>query len=100
MMAVRILPVVLAFLLLAAHFSRSGLPALSAVSLFFAGLVFVRRRWAARAIQILLLAGAAEWVRTTLFYVGVRKVRVSDAREHEYRSSVNAQIGEREQPFR
>jgi hypothetical protein len=73
MMAVRILPVVLAFLLLAAHFSRSGLPALSAVSLFFAGLVFVRRRWAARAIQILLLAGAAEWVRTTLFYVGVRK---------------------------
>jgi uncharacterized lipoprotein YajG len=28
------------------------------------------------------------------------EVRVSDAREHEYRSSVNAQIGEREQAFR
>ncbi len=29
-----------------------------------------------------------------------RHLRVSDAREHEYRSSVNAQIGEREQAFR
>ena len=73
MMAFRLLPVVLAFLLLAAHFSRAGLPGLAVGAFLLPGLLFVRRRWAAVGTQLLLVAGAAEWVRTTLFYVGVRK---------------------------
>jgi hypothetical protein len=71
--AFRLAPAILAFLVLAAHFSRAGLPGLSLCALLLPGLLFVRRPWAARAIQGLLLAGAAEWVRTILFTVGLRK---------------------------
>jgi hypothetical protein len=72
MTALRIAPPALAFLVLAAHFSRAGLPWLSLASLLLPGLLFVRRPWAARAVQALLLAGAVEWIRTILFYVGLR----------------------------
>ena len=73
MMFVRLLPVALAFLLLAAHFSRAGVPALSVAALLVLGLLFVRKRWAALVLQGLLLAGSVEWVRTISFYVGIRK---------------------------
>ena len=73
MTVVRLLPVALAFLLLAAHFSRAGVPALSVVALLVPVLLLVRRRWAALVLQALLLAGAAEWVRTIFVYVGIRK---------------------------
>ena len=72
-MFARLLPVALAFVVLAAHFSRAGSPALSAVSLLLTGLLLVRRPWAARATQALLLAGAAEWIRALLGYVAIRK---------------------------
>ena len=60
----RLLPVALSAVLLAAHFSRAGLSLGVALALGFPLLLFVRRPWAARTVQVLLLAGALEWTRT------------------------------------
>jgi hypothetical protein len=63
-----ILPVA-AFLLLAAHFYRSENLLLALVCLVAVFLVFVRRPWAAYAMQILLVLGAVEWLRSTVSLV-------------------------------
>ena len=72
MIFVQFLPVVLSFLMLAAHFLRAELPILSVVVLGFLLLLAVPRPWAARAGQIVLVLGAVEWVRTVVKLVGVR----------------------------
>lgn len=63
-MALRLFPAALAFLVLGAHFLRSGHLALVAAALAFVALLFVRRPWAARAVQGALVLGTLEWVRT------------------------------------
>lgn len=69
----RLLPVLLSFGLLAAHFSRADLLPLVIVSLAIPFLLFIRKAWVARTLQVLLLAGAAEWIRAMLGYIAVRK---------------------------
>lgn len=59
----RLLPVILAALFLAAHFLHGGNLVGVAVSLLFPCLLFFRTRWAVRAVQVILLLGAAEWMR-------------------------------------
>jgi len=59
-----LLPVALSLIVLAAHFMRAGNTLMVVVVLMVLGLLGVRRRWAARVIQLTLLLGAAEWVRT------------------------------------
>jgi hypothetical protein len=63
-----LLPIILGFLLLAAHFFRFGQMALVALALLFPLLLLVRKRWAARAMQLALLLGAAEWARTIILF--------------------------------
>ncbi|MDF1574051.1 MAG: hypothetical protein P1P86_02525 [Bacteroidales bacterium] len=70
---VRVLPVILAFGLLAAHFSRSNLFPLVFVSLFLPFLLLIKRAWVARSIQLLLLLGAAEWIRAMFGYIEIRR---------------------------
>ena len=70
--ALRALPVVLAALLLAAHFSRGRSLALAAFSLALPLLLLVRARWAAVALRAGLVLGAAEWARTLAYYVDQR----------------------------
>ena len=61
-----LIPPVIGFLLLAAHFFRSeSLPA-TLVCFFAILLVFVRRPWAAYIIQVGLVLGSAEWLRSTI----------------------------------
>ena len=69
----RLLPVILSFGLLAAHFSRGDLFPLVIVCLLIPFLLLIRRAWIARGIQVLLLLGAAEWIRSMLGYVEARK---------------------------
>jgi hypothetical protein len=73
MSLLRLLPVILSFGLLAAHFSRANLFPLVLVSLAIPFLLLIKRAWVARAIQILLLLGAAEWIRAMLGYIAIRK---------------------------
>jgi hypothetical protein len=70
---VRLLPVILSFGLLAAHFSRANLFPLVILSLAIPFLLFIRKAWVARSIQLLLVLGAAEWIRAMFGYIEIRK---------------------------
>jgi len=59
--------------LLAAHFSRADMFPLVIISLAIPLLLLVKKAWAARSIQVLLLLGAAEWIRSMFGYIEVRK---------------------------
>ncbi len=69
----RLLPVILAFALLAAHFSRADMLPAVIVSLVIPLLLLFRKPWIARSVQILLLIGALEWIRSMFGYINVRK---------------------------
>ncbi len=68
-----LLPVILSALVLAAHFFRAGNLAGVALSLAGLALLFVPRAWAARAVQVGLVIGAAEWVRTLFVFTAARR---------------------------
>ncbi|MGB5103694.1 MAG: hypothetical protein WBO04_10315 [Steroidobacteraceae bacterium] len=57
-------PPVLALLLLAAHFYRAGLVVPATASLVLVALLFIRGRWASLALQVALVLGTLEWLRT------------------------------------
>jgi hypothetical protein len=54
----------LALVLLAAHLLHAGWWPLATVALLLLALLFVRRPWAARALQIVLAVAAVEWLLT------------------------------------
>lgn len=70
---VRLLPVGLSALVLAAHFLRAGNWPLLLAALAMIVLMFVRRAWAARVIQLGLLLGTIEWIRTCILLIATRK---------------------------
>lgn len=72
MTALLLAPAALSLLVLGAHFLRAGQLPLVAVVVALMALLFVRRRWAGRTVQVALLVGAVEWVRTTLILMGER----------------------------
>lgn len=51
-------------LLIAAHFLRHGLHPLVTVAVAFPMLLFIRKPWATRAVQILLVLSAFLWLHT------------------------------------
>jgi hypothetical protein len=59
-----LMPVVLSFLLLAAHFYRAGELVLVGISLSFMALPLARRTWVPRLLQAGLVLGAIEWLWT------------------------------------
>jgi hypothetical protein len=69
-----LLPAGLSALALGAHFLRPGDLGLVVVCLVLLGLLFVRRLWAARLVQLALLAGALEWLRTLAALLPARRV--------------------------
>jgi len=66
MRVLRLLPLLLSTLVLAAHFLRSGNVVTVAIILCAPLLVLARRRWAVVALQIGLGLAAIEWLRTAL----------------------------------
>jgi len=68
-----IVPIILSCLLLAAHHSRGGEPGLVGLWLTLPLVLLLRRRWADRALQLMLLAGAGEWILTIREIVLVRQ---------------------------
>jgi hypothetical protein len=71
--ALRLFPVALALLVLGAHFLRAGQVTLVVVALATVAFLFVRRPWAARALQVALGLGALEWLRTLALLAGERR---------------------------
>lgn len=72
MPVLRVIPVVLSGLVLAAHFYRARNLPLVALSVALPLLLLVRERWSARAVQAGLVLGGLEWVRTLAFFAGQR----------------------------
>ena len=58
------IPVVLSILVLGAHFLRYGNWAGVFVALLLIALLFLRRPWVARLMQVVLVLGTLEWLRT------------------------------------
>ena len=73
MTLLRLLPPVLAALLLAAHFYRADNLVLAGAALALVGLLLVPRAWAARVVQVGLVAGAVEWLLTLWRLVEMRQ---------------------------
>ena len=59
-----LVPVILSLLTLMAHFLREGNMFALGVTLGILIVAFVPRQWSARVVQVVLVLGALEWVRT------------------------------------
>jgi hypothetical protein len=68
----RLLPVILSFLLLGAHFYRYGLTPLTLICIAALFLLFLRKPWVPRLFQVLLVLGALEWLRTLYLLAAMR----------------------------
>lgn len=72
MMFLRLVPVVVSCLLLAAHFSRGGVLLLSLACLALPGLLLARAAWVPRVFQVILVLGGLEWIRRAIVLRGER----------------------------
>jgi len=72
MLFLQLMPVILSLLVLAAHFSRHDQPMFVFLPVALLGLLAVPRLWAARLLQVVLLLGAVEWVRTLIVLARIR----------------------------
>jgi hypothetical protein len=68
----RLLPAVLALLVIAAHFYRAELPFLVPVCVGLVALAFVRLAWVPAVLALALALAAGEWLRTLLLLVSER----------------------------
>ena len=66
MNVLRLAPVLISTLFLAAHFFRARNFPLLAVAVGVAVVLLISRKWVPRVVQIALILGGAEWVRTTV----------------------------------
>lgn len=72
MNAIRLIPVILSFLLLAAHFYRAGYPSLTVVCIGILFLLFFRKPLIPRLFQGLLILASLEWLRALYFLAAMR----------------------------
>ena len=68
----RLLPAILALLLLGAHFLHDGLVYLVPLCVGLAVLLFVRLRWVPTLVSLVLLLAGIEWLRTLYVLASVR----------------------------
>jgi hypothetical protein len=66
------IPIVLSLLVLGAHFLRYDNAAGVIMPVLLIGLLFVRKAWVARVVQVGLLLGTVEWAHTLYRLVQVR----------------------------
>jgi len=72
MNTIKLIPVILSFLLLGAHFYRSGHVVLSGLCVVILFLLFLRKSWVPRMFQLLLILGSLEWLRSLYFFAAMR----------------------------
>jgi hypothetical protein len=72
MISVRLLPVILADLLLSAHFLRFSGVFPAALALLLLGTLFIRRSWVIRFWQALMFIATLVWIDSTIKLVQLR----------------------------
>ena len=78
MKILRIVLIVLAIVVLAAHLSRAGSSLLAGSILLAPLLLFVQEPWAGWTLRLALLLGGFEWIRTVVRLVGERRAAGDD----------------------
>ena len=68
----RLFPVYISFLLLTAHFFRAGQTVLAVIPLILLIPLFLKEKWVPWLIQLALVLGALEWVRTIVAVAEIR----------------------------
>jgi len=79
-MILRLIPVILSLILLAAHFLRINFLPLAILSFLMIALLFLRKKWVPRIIQLYLLFGFVEWLRIAFVYIEQRQQVGADYR--------------------
>ncbi len=74
----RIVLIILATAVLAAHFSRAGANLLAGMILLSPLLLRVQRPWAGWALRVALAVGGLEWIRTAVRLVSERRAAGDD----------------------
>ena len=72
MNVLKLIPVILSLLLLAAHFYRSGQIVLAVACVAMLFVLFFRKSWVPRLFQLLLVLGALEWLRSLYYFAAMR----------------------------
>jgi hypothetical protein len=73
MLYMKLAPIFISALLLGAHFYRAGWFPLAVSCTGFPILLAIQRAWAARSVQVFLVIGSLEWIRTLFMLVDVRR---------------------------
>jgi len=68
----RLFPVFISLLLLAAHFFRAGQTVLAVIPLILFIPLILREKWVVWLIQLALVLGAVEWLRTLVSVAQIR----------------------------
>ena len=68
-MILRLIPVLISFLLVAAHFSKLNLNILAVTFLIFPFLLLLKRFWVPRVFQFILIVASLEWIRSMYEYI-------------------------------
>ena len=74
----KILPIVLCSLLMAAHLGRANMFILQYISLLIPFLLFWKNKISARAIQLFLILYGFEWIRMIFYYARIREPKGED----------------------
>ncbi len=70
---IKLLPAILSLLLLGAHFLRGRLWVLFLIALIMLLFLPIRKPWSARLVQMFLVIGGLEWVRTLISLAKMRQ---------------------------
>jgi len=79
MTALLYIPIVLSLVALGAHFLRYGNDLGVTAAVVLIGLLFLRRAWVARLVQVALVLGTIEWLWTMYTLVQMRAVQGAPA---------------------
>ena len=69
---IKILPIALCSLIMAAHLGRANMFILQYLNLIVPFLLFWKNKISARAIQLFLILYGFEWIRTLIYYTRIR----------------------------
>ncbi len=73
MIILKLIPLILSSLLLGAHFLRADLTPLVFLALALPVFLLFKQQWATRLVQLCLVLGAVEWLRTLALFIADRR---------------------------
>ncbi len=85
-----LLPAILSFLALTAHWLHGGNSLLAVVSIAMCFLLLVPRRWVARLAQVVLILAAGVWILTSY---GIAQQRMAQGREWKRSAVILLSVG-------